>query len=421
MPELRDQHGPILLPALRGIMGDWIYYTCLMSLDEISKRISFANEIHKNEQLSDMIQRSLAASRSKSVAEYLEKQEERFFNSIVVATYGGEPSWLALSNIQDKTQHVDKIQLTEEAISSVGFLALNGEEKLFALDGQHRLAGIKKAVRNKMIENDPYDEVSVIFVSHHVTPKGLERTRRLFTTLNKTARPVKKGDIIALDEDDVMALTVRWLIEESGYFSDERIAFVANNNMPSTNTKSMTTIGNLYDVIAILFTSFNTPLKKKKIDLQKVRPTDKELLQYFKLARIFFKLLKNNFSEIEEFFNTADYPTVVAKYRNQNGGNILFRPIGIELIVKVIATLTENYSLREAVKLAALLPRNIAAPPFTHLMWDPNKKTMLNDNKTLLRNILLYMLNQNVDVEKISLQYKTIIGNNDISLPDKLN
>ena len=41
---------------------------------------------------------------------------------------------------------------------------------------------------------------------------------RLFTTLNKTARPVSKNAVIALDEDDVMAICVRRLIEDSRFF-----------------------------------------------------------------------------------------------------------------------------------------------------------------------------------------------------------
>ena len=40
-------------------------------------------------------------------------------------------------------------------------------------------------------------------VMHKNTTDGLEATRRLFTTLNKTAKPVSKNAVIALDEDDV--------------------------------------------------------------------------------------------------------------------------------------------------------------------------------------------------------------------------
>ena len=46
------------------------------------------------------------------------------------------------------------------------------------------------------------DEVSVIFVSHRDDAAGMRRTRALFTTLNKTAKPVNKSEIIALDESD---------------------------------------------------------------------------------------------------------------------------------------------------------------------------------------------------------------------------
>ena len=203
----------IALPALRGVMGNWVFYSCLMNMGEINDRVRFAEEIHSNKQLSDMIQRQLKRGRSDQIAQYLKTQKERFFNSLVIATYGGEPSWHALSDVRNKTNKVDLKDLSDETIESLGFLTLRGDEKLFALDGQHRLAGIKKALKDG-INQDPYDDLSVIFVAHQTTKKGLERTRRLFTTLNKTARPVSKGDIVALDEDDAMAISVRWLIEK---------------------------------------------------------------------------------------------------------------------------------------------------------------------------------------------------------------
>lgn len=86
--------------------------------------------------------------------------------------------------MRNKTARDELKNLTEDTVSSVGFLTLTGQEKLFALDGQHRLAGIKKAVKDGL-DNDPYDELSILFVGHKDTQRGLERTRRLFTTLNK--------------------------------------------------------------------------------------------------------------------------------------------------------------------------------------------------------------------------------------------
>ena len=51
--------GPIVLPALRGIMGNRAYYSCLMTLRELATRVNYAKEIHANESLSDMIQKAL--------------------------------------------------------------------------------------------------------------------------------------------------------------------------------------------------------------------------------------------------------------------------------------------------------------------------------------------------------------------------
>ena len=212
-----------------------------MDLRELSSIVRYAKEIHKNVKLSDMIQRQLRGDRTAQISEYLKTQPERFFNSLVVAIYGGQPDWHELSNVRNRHTSEKLHNLTDETIASVGFLTLKGDEILFALDGQHRLAGIKKAVEDGL-EHDAYDEIAVIFVAHDNSEKGIERTRRLFTTLNKTARPVSKGEIIALDEDDVMAICVRRLVEDTDLFADDRLAFVAGNNMPVTNMTSLTTI-----------------------------------------------------------------------------------------------------------------------------------------------------------------------------------
>lgn len=410
----------IILPALRGVMGDWVYYSCLMDLEELSSRVNYAEEIHKNKSLSNMIQRQLRRSRGGHIAEYLRDQPERFFNSLVVATYGGQPNWYALSDVRSRRAEFQN--LSEETVESVGFLTLRGDEKLFALDGQHRLAGIKTAVKKK-ITQDYNDEVSVIFVAHKNTRKGLERTRRLFTTLNKTAKPVSKGDIIALDEDDVMAICVRRLIEETELFANKRIAFVANNNMPTKNTTSLTTIGNLYDVLTTLFTNAHSDLKRPKAQLQRVRPDDYELEKYFQYSKKFFIRLKKNFHELNKFFATNNTKVVVARYRGSHGGNALFRPIGLEIFTKIIARLSNDMNLAQAVQLAAKLPRDINKAPYEGLMWDTNKRTILNGHKVTLREVLLYMLGKNAknySEQTLLGRYKRETGDDTAVLPEKL-
>ena len=221
-----------------------------MDIEELSNRVTYAEVLHGHRPLSQWIQRRLKARRSREIAEYLKEQPERLFNSLIVATYEGRPRWCPLERVRPTLDGSDVADPNPHTVRSVGFLTLRGDERLFALDGQHRLAGIKRAVAEGL-PRARRDEISVIFVAHSNTVRGLQRSRRLFTTLNKTAKPVSKSDIITLDEDDVMAICVRRLIEESPLFGGVRVALVASTNMPTSNVESLTTIGNLYDILTI--------------------------------------------------------------------------------------------------------------------------------------------------------------------------
>ena len=351
-----DRPRPLVLPALRGVMGDWTYYSALVDLQQLAERVEFADEIQPHQGLSDMIQRGLDDKRPPEIADYLLTQTERLFNSLVIATHGGSPNWFPLSEVSTDDDEQQLAELTEEHVESVGFLTFTGEEALFAVDGQHRLAGIKTAV-DQDPEREWFDEIPVIFVGHKHDDQGLVRTRRLFTTLNKNARPVSKRDTIALDEDDVMAICVRRLIEqESHLFGGERIALVAENNMPPGDETSLTTIGNLYDVLAILFSQAKTKLRRRRKTLQKMRPVDDELEAYFELARSFFDKLRTRFEELDAFFSAQDTRAVVKRYRTE-GGSILFRPAGLNLFTTVVASLSRSMTLADAVGLASKLPR----------------------------------------------------------------
>ena len=205
-----------LIPALRACMGDWVYYVTFLRMEQIAERISIAQEIHSSKVLKDMIQRQIT-DRSKQISDYLLKQPQRFFNALIVGVYGGSPDWYELDI---RTNHLfDAEALPRELDGVLGFLRLDGTEILFAIDGQHRVEGIKQALQeNAELKQE---EVSTIFVAHRNDPVGMERTRRLFTTLNRYAKPVSKSEIVALDEDDILAITTRELVEKHPLFQEK--------------------------------------------------------------------------------------------------------------------------------------------------------------------------------------------------------
>ena len=66
------------LPALKGIIGDWVYYVTLLSFQEVRNRIRRNREIHETRELEDWLQRDLT-DRSDDIARYLEIQKAAIF------------------------------------------------------------------------------------------------------------------------------------------------------------------------------------------------------------------------------------------------------------------------------------------------------------------------------------------------------
>jgi len=405
------------LPALRGIFGDWVYYACLMPMSEVAKRVQYAEEIHKSEKLSDMIQRELKGKRGREIANYLLHNQQRFFNSLVVAVYGGNPSWHGFENFRPIKQDIDIADISEDVENSVGFLSFSGEEKIFALDGQHRLAGMREAL-NQDAELG-IDEVPLIIVAHRTTEEGLRRTRDLFTTLNRTAIPVGKGEIIALAEGDVMAIVTRHLVENHPYFNENRIRFVQADNLPANNTTEFTTIGNLYDVLTTMFTEIKK--KQKAYDLKLIRPSDEEIQDYIHFTYEFFKQFVYIFPPLNEYMTSENGPAVIEKYRRSDGGHVLFRPVGLRIMVEVIGQLVlQKVDLSEAFKLIAKLPTELTQVPYADVIWLSGAKKMNPGKRVLARQLLLHMIGAKGLPKDLRERYARQLGVNpkDCTLPE---
>lgn len=358
--------------------------------------------------MSTLIQRELKTKRGREISSYLENEKERFFSSFVVALYGGSPQWYPTDLMPDEDE-VDMDSVSEDALNTLGFLRLSGEEKLFALDGQHRLAGIKNALKKGIAIGE--DEVSVIIVAHKNDPIGLRRTRRLFTTLNKKAVAVSKGEIIALDENDVMAIVSRMLIEETGLFSGKRIAIKTTNNITERDRESLTTIGNLYDLLTIVFSRIKDGVSPSSLK-NGPRPKDEELAEYLQLSIDFFELLSESFKPLNEFFKSNNQELIVRKYRGEFGGNVLFRPIGLSIFFEVIASLCKDHSLEESIVIASTLPTDLSEYPFVDALWLQKTSRINSKAKTVVRDVLLVeagAITQEKKVESIEERYQKIL------------
>ena len=402
----------LYLASLRGYFGDWVYYPCLMKLKDISERVGFADEIYKSGTLSEMVQRELNVRWGKEIKDYLLNEKQRFFNSLIVAVYDGEPLWGDITDLEGSDQ-LDASEIPNDVVASIGILRFSGTERLFALDGQERLVGIKEALKENLDLGD--DELTVIFIAHRPDEEGKERSRKLFTTLNRNAKPVSKGEIIALDENDTMAIIVRRLVAQNPMFMGDRILNNSTDRIPTKNSTCLTTIGNLYDLLGILFTKIYVISQKKNLadirnELSEKRLSDNILDEHYANACDYFERLANSFFPLSEFFDASDSSDIVRRYRHFEGGSVMFRPIGLTIMTEIVSELVEKYPLDTCFDMISRLPSNLGEKPYNGLIWHPAQKK-LTRGKTLVKNLLLFMLDAyDGDEDKLQHDYAKALG-----------
>jgi DNA sulfur modification protein DndB len=383
----------LILPSLRAHMGDWIYYITFMRMDDIARSIKMVAAIHQSEKLRDWIQREVT-DRSEEIKNYLLRQKQRFFNSIIVGVYGGAPKWIEMSFGKSR-----RIEIPAQTKGTLGFLTLQGDEDLFAIDGQHRVAAIKQAVKeNKKIGND---EVAVIFISHKRDYAGMQRTRRLFATLNRYAKPVNLMEVIALDEDDAIAITTRDLLDKYPFFSRKTILIKKGKSIPASDTISFTNIIVLYEVLDLILLDLRG---KKKDEFKRFRPDESKLKSMYSEAENFWNLMIECFSPLKQIKGHSK-DISIEKYRNRDGGNLLFRPVGLLSVARAIAeSKRTGYSLEETIKKIAALHLELTVEPWVGLLWDNIGKKMITrkENQKLASKLLLYMIGY--DMKKFGVQ-----------------
>ncbi|MBD5156848.1 MAG: DGQHR domain-containing protein [Butyrivibrio sp.] len=392
------------IPVIKGRIGSWIYYVGTMTFGQIaSEQVSASvDEIYQATCLSELLQRHLTVN-YESIKEYLLKEKDRFFNAIILAIFDGDPQWLEVEFKGD-----------EKDFTNVGFLEFSGEEKIFPVDGQHRVKGIKEAVL--VDESLKYELVPVIFIAHDNSDDGRKKTRKLFSTLNRRAKPVGQSENIALDEDDICSIITRDLVQSVPLFFGENLTTYEGKQIPPNNKKAFTSIITLYQCVEVII----------KWQLAKEGITNKKYKEYLLYRRdedtikqmrslVFDIMLAfvENTAIISSFLSETSEMKAL-KYRNTSGGNILFRPIVLTEYFNAAINLIENgYSFKEAFSALNELSQDLTKKPWQGFLWDGVK--MINRvSRPAIKNLLVYMVNKELvspsDYQKMITAYSTTLN-----------
>ena len=418
---------PSSFPAIRSHIGDWAYFITVLPFAEVAERIRRADEIHTNKGLHDMIQRALS-DRKMTIADYIRTQGERFFNAIVVGIYGGSPDWFPVdieANSLRTRGDLQPVNLTTRAREAFGVLQLSGQENLFAIDGQHRVEGIKEA-----LEVDPdlaREELAVLFVAHRTTAEGRARTRRLFTTLNKYAVPVRLHEIIALDEDDAFAIVTRLVVERYEGLAktigerDELIGLVRYRQAltPPSDHHSITSIETIYKLIEVL--AFPRSDSKTRSAYKRSRPSPDVIESMYEEHVSFWEALRKHVMPMFEALGSRPEDCIAGRYRTREGGHILFRPVGQIAFGRAVRVLQDrNVGLDEAVGALSQTVLALNEVPWANVLWDPGRHAMLRSKPELSESLFLHMVNepprrQNYDLDQV---YRDAVGDEELSIYD---
>lgn len=258
-----------LYPALKAKMGSWTYYIVKMTMREVAAEVKFGSQVHNDFTLDEAIQRTIKESRvKKEIVTYLTGRVDHFFASLVVAAIGGSPKFYPV-RVSDDPQY--EIFADEESLDqSFGVLRFSGKQDYYALDGQHRLKAIKTLLQpqdeSERIEPPAGfvdEEISVLMVirpSDVGDDDWLTSYRRLFSSLNRYAKPTGPDTNIIMDEDDTIAILTRRLIAEHDFFKSsgrhlESLRIQTKGRPLKEGTAYFTSLQQLYDLNEVLLTT----------------------------------------------------------------------------------------------------------------------------------------------------------------------
>lgn len=366
-----------------------------MSFRQISSMVKKVDEeLHTANSLKEQIQRSLTNNYIK-IKNYILNREDRFFDSLVLAVYDGDPLWTEV-----------RFEIENRQYPNIGLLEFSGHEKIFPVDGQHRVEGIRAALeQNEELKNET---ISVMLIGHQNTTEGREKSRRIFSTLNRYVKPVRLGDIIALDEDDIVAIVTRDLLETYPLFMGERIKASNNKSIPQTDKKAFTSLITLYECHLSLYKSFISKKnqhhygKSQIKDMLKSRPSDDIIAEFNQYLVDFWDCMNSTFEEIEVYINNnSDNPAAELR-STENGGNLFFRPIGLFPFVEAIARilLATNKSFDEIISGYVNLKRNVHSDMWDMILWNPINRRMIMRNQSLVYYLLIKIMDDSILTER---------------------
>lgn len=221
------------------------------------------------------------------------------------------------------------------------------------------------------------------------------------------------GDNIALDEDDVVAITTRDLLEKYPLFMNENVKIDKKSSkaLADNDEKSFTSLITLYETNKIIYTYYQSSCNhqkkiypaKKITEFLKYRPQQQEIENFYTFLVDFWEMFIDNFQGVKTYIENCNSETPASLYRNKESGGLLyFRPIALPKLVKAIfeTQFRLKKELKECVQMFAKIEMTISKEPWENMLWNSRTHTMIMKYKNIIYHMLVFLLKKDLLTKK---------------------
>lgn len=355
-----------IFPAIKLQMGSWEYYSVRMTLGQVKDNLVLATSFEEPTVLDDFLQRKHQEGRSfGAMTTFLQQRDDRFYASLVVAPIGSSPIWTTM----DPPEEFRKKHKLDTGDEVLGYVELDKDTKYYVLDGQHRVGSINHVIEHDILGPDFKDEeINVLLVCNPDEDENEVKIkyRRLFTSLNRYAKPTDATTNIIMDEDDSIAILTRRLVENHPVFATPSGLKVKENKNVNIETKNLiagvpyfTSLETLYKMNMELlktpeFPNLN-PVNKTELI---TRPSDEELDIWYEELSAIWDAISKTFKHIHgdrtkmRSHNSKDNEEVDIGYMWPLVQENLWAPVIRQLLTKGINEKTREESIEPLGKIS---------------------------------------------------------------------
>ncbi len=203
----------VIFPALTGKMGDRDFYMTVMSLQTAA---SFFEPTSPSLPPEHRAQRRLQEKRIPVIAQYMvDKEDDWVFGSLTVS-FDGDSSY---SDVKKE-------------------LTIDTENGFVIVDGQHRLAAIRRAIQDDPILRK--QQIGVMLIPF----ESLDRNQQVFSDLNRTVQKTSRSLDILYDHDDPLNGVVKAVAARVPLFTGR---VEKNATSLAVRSRHFITLSSLYD------------------------------------------------------------------------------------------------------------------------------------------------------------------------------